>query len=69
MNTTIVSAFLSNANSYRDVEKYIEYGKRLLEIDTIYKVIFLEKTIYDKYFLEHSFKNIQFVFYINQIVL
>ena len=62
MNTTIVSAFLSNVNSYRDVEKYIEYGKRLLEIDNIYKVIFIEKTIYDNYFLEHSFKNIKFVF-------
>jgi hypothetical protein len=62
MNTTIVSAFLSNVNSYRDVEKYIECGKRLLEIDNIYKVIFIEKTIYDTYFLENSFENIKFVF-------
>ena len=60
--TTIVSAFLSNVNTYRDVEKYIECGKRLLEIDNIYKVIFIEKTIYDTYFLENSFKNIKFVF-------
>jgi hypothetical protein len=62
MNTTIVSAFLSNVNTYRDIAKYIEYGKRLLEMDDILKVIFIEKTIYDKYFLEHNYKNIQFVF-------
>ena len=59
--TTIVSAFISNANSYRDISKYIEYGKKLLTIDTP-KVIFLEKPIYDEHFSNDIFPQTQFVF-------
>ena len=35
-NATIVSAFLSNVNNNRNLEKYIEYGKKLLNLNNIY---------------------------------
>ena len=28
--TTLVSAFLTNINNYRSIDKYIEYGKKLI---------------------------------------
>ena len=59
--TTIVSAFMSNINSYREADKYVEYGKKLLTIDTS-KVIFLEKPIYDQYFSNDIFPKTHFVF-------
>jgi len=59
--TTIVSAFLSNANSYRGVSKYIEYGVKLLTIDTP-KIIFVEKAIYDEHFANDIFPQTKFVF-------
>jgi hypothetical protein len=59
--TTIVSAFMSNTNSYRELDKYVEYGKKLLTIDTS-KVIFLEKPIYDQYFSNNIFPETHFVF-------
>ena len=45
--TTIVSAFLSDANKYRTIEEYIEYGKKLVNLP-IHKVIFIEYEIYVK---------------------
>lgn len=48
MPSTIVSGFISNSNEYRSVEKYIEYGKKLINIP-INKIIFIEKDIYDEY--------------------
>jgi hypothetical protein len=47
--TTIVSAILSNVNNNRSIDKYIEHGKKLLNIP-INKVIYMEKYIYDTYF-------------------
>ena len=44
--TTIVSAFLSNVNSRRPVEEYIEFGKHLLLAD-VNKVIFIDEILYD----------------------
>ena len=44
--TTLVSAFLSNVNSRRPVEEYIEFGKHFLLAD-VNKVIFIDETIYD----------------------
>lgn len=49
----IISAFISNINNNnRAISKYIEYGKILMGInyDNLYKVIFIEKTIYNEYF-------------------
>jgi hypothetical protein len=60
--TTFVTAFLTNVNSNRTVDKYIEYGNHLLTINEINKVVFIEKSIYDKYFQNNSFQNIRFVF-------
>lgn len=50
---TIVTAFMTNINriDFRSAEKYIELGKKLLS-QSIPTVCFLEKEIYDKYFLE-----------------
>jgi len=50
-NTTIVSAFVSNINENknRNVEKYIEYGKKLLEIPNP-KVIFMDGETYESFF-------------------
>lgn len=47
--TTLVSAFITNINNYRSIHKYIEYGKKLLNIP-IKKIIYMEKHIFDKYF-------------------
>ena len=48
---TIVSAFVTGVNTRKDfdITKYIEYGKKLLEIDAP-KVIFIELSIYQTYF-------------------
>ena len=43
--TTLVSAFLSNVNSRRPLEEYIEFGKHFL-LSNINKVIFIDETIY-----------------------
>jgi hypothetical protein len=45
--TTIVSAFLTNVNNFRDIEKYIEYGRQLLLADCN-KVVFIDELLYDK---------------------
>jgi hypothetical protein len=44
--TTLVSAFLSNVNTRRPVEEYIEFGKHFLLAD-INKVIFIDEILYD----------------------
>lgn len=50
--TTIVTAFLTRINNieFRNYETYIEYGKKILQTNTPC-VCFLEKDIYEKYFL------------------
>jgi len=50
----IVSAFISNGNTHRSIETYIEYGKKLINIP-INKIIFIEKKIYDEYLLNPAF--------------
>ena len=47
--TTLVSAFISNVNSRKDrsIEKYIEYGKVLLQAK-IQKIIFIDELIFDE---------------------
>ena len=47
--TTIVSAFISNVNSRKDrtIEKYIEYGKVLLQSKT-QKIIFIDEIIFNE---------------------
>ena len=43
--TTIVSAFISNINNHKDIEKYIEHGMHLLELD-IPKIIYVDDMTY-----------------------
>ena len=50
MTTTIVSAFVANVNSRRDrtLEKYIEYGKQLLETKAP-KIIFIDECVFETF--------------------
>ena len=48
--TTIVSSLLTNINQNRNIEKYVEYGKKLLNT-SINKVIYMEQHIYELYFI------------------
>jgi hypothetical protein len=61
-NITIVSAFVSNINLYRNIEKYIDYGTILLK-NNLQKIIFIEKNIYDSYFSNQNFNNTHFIFF------
>jgi hypothetical protein len=45
-NITIVSAYITNVNSHRSIEKYIEYGKKLLNI-SLPKVIYIDSVVYE----------------------
>jgi hypothetical protein len=62
INTTLVSGFLSDINNikYRNVDKYIEYGKKLIDI-RLPKVIFIDKQIYQQYFLNISDELTKFI--------
>lgn len=60
--TTFVTAFLTNINNNRTIDAYIEYGNHFLTINEINRIVFIEKSIYDKYFQDNSFQNIRFVF-------
>jgi len=59
--TTIVSGLIANINSYRSIEKYIEYGKKLCKIN-INKIIFIEELIYNKYFKYDVYESTEFIF-------
>ena len=54
----IVSAFISNINQQKSIEKYIEYGKQLLS-DKInnYKLFFIERRVYNTYFNNNKDKD------------
>ena len=58
---TIVSALLTNVNSNRNIEKYIDYGKKLCNIN-INKVIFIEEHIFDTYFINEKYPLTTFIF-------
>ena len=62
VNTTIVSAIISNINSFRNIDKYIEYGLNLLQIN-IPKIIFIEKDIFNNFLSNQEFKNTHFIFF------
>jgi len=47
--TTIVTALLTNINNHRSIDKYIEYGIKLINIPK-HKLIYIEKEIYDTYY-------------------
>ena len=53
INTTIVSCFLANSNSRQDrkVDKYVELGKKLLNVKTP-KIIFMDDSIINS--IEHN---------------
>ena len=48
-STTFVSALLTNINGYRSIEKYVEYGKKLIALP-INKVIFIERDVHAEHF-------------------
>ena len=61
MTPTIVSGLISNCNTYRNIDKYIYYGKKLIDIP-INKIIFIEKEIYDEYYISSQIENTTFIF-------
>ena len=61
MPPIIVSGFIANCNTYRNVEKYIIYGKKLINIP-MNKIICIEKEIYDEYFSNISDPYTTFIF-------
>jgi len=61
MTTTFVSALLTNINGYRSIEKYVEYGKKLISLP-INKVIFMERAVHEEHFSEFTDANTTFIF-------
>jgi len=61
MTTTFVSALLTNINGYRSIEKYVEYGKKLIALP-INKVIFIERAVHDDHFSEFTGVNLHTTF-------
>jgi hypothetical protein len=61
-NITIVSAFIYNLNSFKNINKYIEDGLNLLQIN-VQKIIFIEKDIYNNYLSNREFNNTHFIFF------
>lgn len=59
--TTFVSALLTNINGYRSIEKYVEYGKKLIVLP-INKVIFIERSVHDEHFSEFTGANLHTTF-------
>jgi hypothetical protein len=59
---TIVTAFIANVNniSYRNTEKYIAYGKKLLEIP-VPKIVFIDTESYDTYFSSFCDEHTHFI--------
>jgi len=47
-NTIFVSAYITSINNNRNISEYIEYGKKMLDVD-INQVIFIEKDIFDEH--------------------
>lgn len=62
--TTIVTAFISNANNYRGIDEYINLGIKLL-LQPVPTVCFIEKDIYFQYFHDkaHNFPQTIFRFF------
>jgi hypothetical protein len=59
--TTLVSAFLTNINNYRSIDKYIEYGKKLINSEQN-KIIFIEESIYTNYIKDEIIDNSNTIF-------
>jgi hypothetical protein len=47
-NSIFVSAYITGINNYRKISEYIEYGRKMLDLD-INQVIFIEKDIFDEH--------------------
>ena len=52
-NTIFVSALITNINNniQKSVESYIDYGKKMLNLD-IFQITFIEKKVFQEYFQE-----------------
>ena len=57
--TTIVSGLISIKNTNRSIEKYIEFGKKLCQVN-INKVIFIEEYIFNLYFKDELYPTTTF---------
>ena len=64
MVNTIVSAFMTKINeNSKTFDNYIDYGKKILNLKKIPKIIFIEKHIYDEYFIDEMYINDKFIFF------
>ena len=63
-HTTIVTAFIANINniSYRNTEKYIFHGKKLLEIP-VPKIVFIDTESYNTYFTSFQHEHTHFIIF------
>jgi hypothetical protein len=58
---TIITALLTNINNYRAIDKYIEYGKKLINIPQ-QKIIYIEEEVYNMYYKDINDINTTFRF-------
>lgn len=58
---TIVTALLTNINNYREIDKYIEYGKKLINIPQ-QKIIYIEEKVHNMYYKDINDINTTFRF-------
>jgi hypothetical protein len=65
MPPTIVSGLITNCNTHRSIEKYINYGKKLIDIP-INKIIFIEQDVYEEnlisYINDEILEHTKFIF-------
>ena len=48
---TVVSSLYMGVNNYRSVDDYIKYGRKLLQ-QSVNKIIYIERNVYDMYYAE-----------------
>jgi hypothetical protein len=52
--TTLVTAFVSGANTHRSLDIYMQHGKRLLAIEGVRKIVFIEREIWNTHFRDET---------------
>lgn len=69
-NTIFISALITNINNniHKNVESYIDYGKKMLNLN-ISQITFIEKKIFYEYFKEYSNEISNFFEYSPKLVL
>ena len=61
MINTVVTAFIDIGNGNRSIEKYIEYGKQLMNVD-IDQITFIERDVFNTYFSVYGSEILTFLY-------